>query len=113
MERKKKNDLKKEKEYDINNTEEEESKPLLEPEHIKNKSTTVNKDNEINDDNEDSINNNTKSELANERRKNKGFESNNSIILHYLFIIYYYIKLFFNFIYMFFHSLISVSIKII
>jgi len=51
----------------------------------------------------------TELDLANERRKNKGFESKDSKIMHYLLIIYYNLKTFYTFIYMFFHSLISVS----
>ncbi|ORX43390.1 hypothetical protein BCR36DRAFT_373888 [Piromyces finnis] len=67
--------------------------------------------NSSNDSNDSSNNKNlapeAKSDLANERRKNKGFESKDSKILHYLLIIYYNLKTLYTFIYMFFHSLIS------
>jgi len=102
---KKKKELKKEKES--SNDTMEESQPLLEPEPINDEAATNINYSEI--DNDDSTSSTSKQNLVNERRKNKGFESKDSKILHYLFIVYYYIKTFYNFVYMFFCTLISVS----
>jgi len=100
----KKKESKREKESSSINTTEE-SQPLLEPEPIRDDAST-DIDNSI-IDNDNSTSNTSNQNLINERRKNKGFESKDSKILHYLFIIYYYIKTFFNFLNMFFRSLIS------
>ncbi|ORX84900.1 hypothetical protein BCR32DRAFT_325719 [Anaeromyces robustus] len=84
----------------------EETKSLLESDT---KQTKEEENENDENNNEDTINNTNPSgiDLANERRKNRGFESKDSKLLHYLFVIYYNIKLFFNFIYMFFYTLIS------
>ncbi|KAG4089069.1 hypothetical protein H8356DRAFT_1720351 [Neocallimastix lanati (nom. inval.)] len=85
----------------------EETKPLLETETEKETSNNKNSNNIKDDDNFEESSVKTKVDLANDRRKNRGFESKDSKLLHILFIIYYHIKTFFLFIYMFIQTLIS------
>ncbi|OUM70545.1 hypothetical protein PIROE2DRAFT_1055, partial [Piromyces sp. E2] len=112
LRKRKSSKVKKEKKDDT--VDESEIQPLLESEtpieQTKIENTSTENDNEKTPtENNDNSSMGKQQDLANERRKNKGIESKDSKILHYLLIFYYNLKTLYSFIYMFIHSLFSMN----